>query len=98
MVFTFIRICSYPLGFRVDKFLNFKKNTRLISAKDKLFAFDLALKKNPEIWTENQHPFEWSFSSCNEALDKIVTKEKVTQKTPKMNNISKQLKVSTERS
>ena len=41
--------------------------------------FDVALKKNQDIWTENQYPFEWPSSFVNETLDKIVTKEKVTK-------------------
>ena len=45
-------------------------------------SFDVALKKNQEIWTENQYPTVWSSSIVNETLDKIVTKENVTAKPP----------------
>ena len=45
--------------------------------------FDVVLKKNKEIWTENQYQVEWSFKIANETLDKIVRKEIVTANTPK---------------
>ena len=61
-------------------------------------SFDVALKKNQEIWNENQYPTEWSSSLVNETLDKIVTKEKVTANHPKRNIILKKLKVLTIRS
>ena len=55
-------------------------------------SFDTALRKNHEIWSENQYPTEWSSNIVNETLDKVVTMEKVTAKPPKMNNITKNLK------
>ena len=58
-------------------------------------SLDKALRKNHEIWSENQYPTEWSSTIVNETLDKIITREKVTAKPPKMNNISKKVKVLT---
>ena len=53
---------------------------RIFSATSDWQSFDVALKKNQEIWTKNQYPKEWSSSIVNETLDKIVTKEKVGAK------------------
>ena len=53
---------------------------RTFNATSDWQSFDVSLKKNQEIWTENQYPTEWSSSIVNEKLDKIVTKEKVTAK------------------
>ena len=54
-------------------------------------SFDVALKKNQEIWNENQYPTEWSSSVVNETLDKIVTKEKVTAKPPQKEHYLKKV-------
>ena len=55
---------------------------RIFNATSDWQSFGVALKKNQEIWTENQYPTERSSSIVNETLDKIVTKEKVTSKPP----------------
>ena len=55
-------------------------------------SFDVALKKNQKIWTENQYPTEWSYCIVNEALDKMVTKEKVTAKSPQNEHHLKKVK------
>ena len=55
-------------------------------------SFDVALKKNQEIWTEIQYPTEWSSSIVDETLDKIVTKEKVTAKPPQNEHHLKKVK------
>ena len=54
-------------------------------------SFDVALKKNQEILTENQYPTEWSSSIVDESLDKIVTKEKVTAKPPQNEQLLKKV-------
>ena len=69
---------------------------KIFNATNDWQSFDAALKKNQEIWTENQYPTEWSFSIVNEKLDKIITRKKVKAKFFK--NITKKLKVSTIRS
>ena len=48
---------------------------RIFNATSDWQAFDVALKKNQEIWTEIQYPTEWSSSIVSETLEKIVTKE-----------------------
>ena len=45
-------------------------------------SFFVGLKKNQGIWNENQIRTELSSSIFNESLDKIVKKEKITQKSP----------------
>ena len=67
---------------------------RIFNATNDWQPFDVSLKKNQEIWTENQYPTEWSSSIVNETLDKIVTKSS-RQNHPKMNNILKKLKALT---
>ena len=52
------------------------------ATSDRQFV-DVALKKTQEIWTENRYPNEWSFMVVKETLEKVVTKEKVTAKSPK---------------
>ena len=47
-------------------------------------SFFVGLKKNQGIWTENQFRTELSSSIFNESLDKIVKKEEITQKSPKI--------------
>ena len=53
---------------------------RIFNAASDWQSFDVVLKKNQDIWTENQYPTEWSSNIINETLDKLVTKEKVTAK------------------
>ena len=65
---------------------------RIFNATSDWQSFDVALKKNQEIWTENQNPTEWSSSIINETLDKIVTKEKVTAKPPQNEQHIKKVK------
>ena len=65
---------------------------RIFYATSDWQSFDVALKKNQEIWTENQFPTEWSSSIVNETLDKIVTKEKVTAKPPQNEQHLKKVK------
>ena len=55
---------------------------RIFNATSDWQSFDVPLKKNQEIWTENQYPTEWSSSIVNETLDKIIAKEKITAKPP----------------
>ena len=62
---------------------------RIFNATGDWQSFDVALKKNQEIWTENQYPTQWSSSIVNEALDKIDTKEKVTANPPKWTTFQK---------
>ena len=72
------------LIFRSCAPLQHKKNViqetvhTIFNAISDLQYFDVALKKNQEIWTENHHPIEWSSSFVNETLDKIATNGKVT--------------------
>ena len=74
------------LNFRSCALLQHKRNViqgtvhRIFNATSDWQSFDVAFKKNQDIWTENQHPTAWSSSIVNEMLDKIVTKEKVTAK------------------
>ena len=69
---------------------------RIFNATIDWQSLDGALKKNQEIWNENQHPTELSSKIVNETLDKIVTKKKVTATPPpKMNKILKKLTVLT---
>ena len=76
------------LNFRSCAPLQHKRNVihgtvhRIFNATSDWQSFDVALKKNHEIWTENQYPTEWSSSIVNEMLDKIVTKKKFTAKRP----------------
>ena len=76
------------LNFRSCASLQRKRNViqgnvhTIFNATSDWRSFDVALKKNQEIWTEKQYPTEWSSSIVNETLDKIVTKEKVTAKPP----------------
>ena len=55
---------------------------RIFNATSDWQSFDVVLKKNLKILTENQYPTEWSSSIFNEKLDKILEKKKVTAKTP----------------
>ena len=74
------------LNFRSCAPLQHKKNViqvtvhRIFNATSDWECFDVALKKNRKIWTENQYQTEWSSSIVNEKLDKTVTREKVTAK------------------
>ena len=68
---------------------------RIFNATSDWHSFDVALKKNQEIWTENQYPTEWSSNIVKETLDKIVTKEKVTAKPPQYEHHLKKVKVLT---
>ena len=43
-------------------------------------SYDVALKKNQEIWNENQYPTECSFRIDNETFEKIISIEKVKVK------------------
>ena len=76
------------LNFRSCAPLQHKRNViqgtvhRIFNATSDWQSFDVALKKNQEIWTENQYPKEWSSSIIHETLDKTVMKEKVTTKPP----------------
>ena len=65
---------------------------RIFNATSDWQSFDVALKKNQEIWTENQYPTEWSSSIVNETLDEIFTKEKVTAKQPQNDQHHKKVK------
>ena len=56
---------------------------RIFSATSDWQSFDIALRKNQEIWTENKYPTEWSSSIVIDTLDKLVTRENVTAKSPK---------------
>ena len=84
--------------------LHHKKNViqwtvhRIFNETNDWKSFDVALKKNQEIWTGNQYLTEWSSSIVKKTLNKIVTLDKVTANPPKMNNISKKLKVLTKKS
>ena len=53
---------------------------KIFNATSDCEYFDVALKRNQEIWIENQYPTEWSCSIFNETSEKIVTKENVTAK------------------
>ena len=66
---------------------------RIFKATNDWQSFDVALKKNQEIWTENQYPRDWSSSIVNKTLDKIFTKEKVTAKPPQNEQHLEKLKV-----
>ena len=68
-------------NFRSCAPLQNKRNV-IFNATSDWQSFNVALKKNQEIWTENQYPTEWFSSIVNETLDKIFTKEKVTEKPP----------------
>ena len=76
------------LNFRSCAGLQHKRNViqgilhRIFYSTSDWQSFDAALKKNQEIWTENQYPTERSSNFVNETWDKIVTKEKVTAKPP----------------
>ena len=65
---------------------------RIFNATSDWQSIDVALKKNQEIWTENQYPTEWSSSIVNETLDKTVTKEKVRAKPPQNEQNLKKVK------
>ena len=86
------------LNFRSCAPLQHKRNViqgtvhRIFNATSDWQSFDVALKKNQEIWTENQYPTEWSSSIVNETLDKIVTKEKVTLNPPQNEHHLKKVK------
>ena len=86
------------LNFRSSAPLKHKRNViqgtvhRIVNATSDWQSFDVALKKNQEIWTENQYPTEWSSSIVDETLDKIVTKEKVTAKPPQNEQHFKKIK------
>ena len=41
-------------------------------------SFNVALKKNQAIWTENQYPINWFSNIVNDTLDKMATKRKIT--------------------
>ena len=75
---------------------------RVFNATSGWQSFDVALKKNRKIWTQNQYPTEWSSSIANKTFDKIVTIGKSYKIPPphpkKKNNFSKQLKVLTQMS
>ena len=45
---------------------------RIFNATSDWQAFDVALKKNQMIWTENQYPTEWSSSIVNECKQNVV--------------------------
>ena len=56
---------------------------KIFNATSDCEYFDVALKRNQEIWIENQYPTELSCSIFNETSEKIVRKEKVTAKPTK---------------
>ena len=86
------------LNFRSCAPLQHKRNViqgtlhRIFNATSDWRSFDVALKKNQEIWIENNYPTEWSSSIVNETLDKIVTKKKVTAKPPQNEQHLKKVK------
>ena len=65
---------------------------RIFIATSDWQSFDVALKKNQEIWIENQNPMKWSSSIVNETLDKIVKTKKVTAKPLQNENHLKKFK------
>ena len=76
------------LNFRSCAPLQHKKNViqgsvhTVFNATSNWQPFAVPLKKNQEIWTENQYPTGLSSSIVNTTLDKIVTREKVTANPP----------------
>ena len=86
------------LNFRSCALLQHKRNVIqgtvhvIFNATSDWQSIDVALKKNQEIWTENQYPTEWSSSIVKETLDKIVKKEKVTAKPPQNEQHPKKVK------
>ena len=86
------------LNFRSCAPLQHKRNViqgtvhRIFNATSDWQSFEVALKKNQDIWTENQYPTEWSSSIVNGTLDKIVTKKKVTAKPPQNEHNLKKVK------
>ena len=61
--------------------LQYKKNVvqgtvhRIFNATSDWQSYDVALRKNQVIWTENQFLYDWSSSIVNETLDKLIPKE-----------------------
>ena len=86
------------LNFRSCEPLQHKRNMiqgtvhSIFNATSDWQSFDVALKKNQEIWTENQYPTKWSSSIVNETLDKIVTKKTVKAKPPQNEQHLKKVK------
>ena len=90
---------GFTLNFRSCAPLRHKKSVIqgtvpwILNATSDWQSFDKGHKKNQEISTGNHYSTEWSISTLNETFDRIVTKGKVTEKPPKMNNFLRQLGV-----
>ena len=68
---------------------------RIFKATSDWHSFDVALKRNQEMRTENQYPTEWLSSIDNETLDKIATKQKVTAEPTKNYQLFLKVKILT---
>ena len=68
---------------------------RISTATSHWQSFDVAIKKNQEIWTENQYPNQYLWSSSISVAVQRSRRKRSQQNHPKMNNILKKLKVLT---